>query len=160
LGLPYLDSVRRQEQDALEVLELPEEDADEGVSVDVVHVALLQEDIGLVQEKDRTPRVADIQYLLELALQVPRVGAQFAGRRHVQRAFEQFRDAFGRQGLAGARRSVEDSYPKVSSGSQTGECEGFQSQHTDEALALALDDVVNALGGVVLVRFDECLPIW
>jgi hypothetical protein len=33
-------------------------------------------------------------------------------------------------------------------------------KHTDEALALALDDVVNALGGVVLVRFDECLPIW
>ena len=118
LGFAYLDSVRRQEQDTLEVLELPEKDADEGVPVDVVHVALLQEDIGLVQEKDRTPRVADIEYLLELALQVPRVGAQFTGRRHVQGAFKQFRDALSRQGLAGAGRSVEDSYSDVSSGPQ------------------------------------------
>jgi hypothetical protein len=105
-------------------------------------------------------RIAPHAWQISSIFWSPRVGAQFAGRRYVQRAFEQFRDAFGRQGLAGARRSVEDSYPKVSSGSQTGECEGFQSQHTDEALALALDDVVNALGGVVLVRFDECLPIW
>jgi hypothetical protein len=76
---PYLDPVRRQKQDALEVLELPEKDADERVSVDVMHVALLQEDIGLVQEKDRAPGMADIQYLLELALQVPRVGAELTG---------------------------------------------------------------------------------
>ena len=110
----YLDTVRRQEQNPLEVLELSQEDADEGIPVDVMHVALLQEDIGFVKQEDGAPGVADIQYLLELALEEPRVGAELTGRRHVQRAFEQFRDALSRQRFACAGRPVEDSCYKVS----------------------------------------------
>ena len=45
----YLDAVCRQEENALEVLQLPKEDADQRVAVEVVHVAFLEEHIGLIQ---------------------------------------------------------------------------------------------------------------
>ena len=74
----YLDSVRGQEENALKVLELPQEDADKGIPVNVVHVSLLKEYIGLVEEQDGAPRVTDVENLLQLAFEIPGIGPQFA----------------------------------------------------------------------------------
>jgi hypothetical protein len=43
---------------------LPQEDADQRVSVQVVHIPLLQEHICLIEQEDGTPSMADIQNLL------------------------------------------------------------------------------------------------
>ena len=48
-------SVRRQDHDALKVLELPEEDGDERVVLQVVLGARLEEDVGFVEEEDGFP---------------------------------------------------------------------------------------------------------
>jgi hypothetical protein len=47
-------AVRVHEEDAVEVLEQPEEDADDGVLLDVVS-ALVDVDVGLVDEQDGAP---------------------------------------------------------------------------------------------------------
>lgn len=56
----YLHAVRCQEQNALEVLELSEEDADKRVSANLMQVSLLEENISLVEKKDSSPGVANI----------------------------------------------------------------------------------------------------
>ena len=64
-------SVRGQDHDALEVLELPEEDGDEGVVLQVVLGARFEEDVGFVEEEDGFPasdevedfREADFEFL-------------------------------------------------------------------------------------------------
>ena len=55
-----LDAVRGKKEDALEILEEAEEDADKGVAVDVVDGAFFEEDVGFVEEKERTPAVCDV----------------------------------------------------------------------------------------------------
>jgi hypothetical protein len=55
-----LDTVRREEEDALEVLEQAEEDADQGVAVYVVDGALFEENIRFVEEEECTPAVCDV----------------------------------------------------------------------------------------------------
>jgi hypothetical protein len=89
-----LDSVRGQEEDALEVLEQAQEDADEGVAVDVLVLALLEEHVGLVQQQHGAPRVRNIHDLVELVLDA-RVRAQVTRRHGVERALEVFGDALG-----------------------------------------------------------------
>lgn len=106
----YLDSVRRQEQDPLEVLQLPQEDADQRVAGDLVQVPLLEEHVGLVEEEDGAPGVADVEDLLQLRLEVSRVGAQLSGRGHVERALEQLADALGCERLSRARGPMEYGY--------------------------------------------------
>ena len=49
------DAVGGEEEDALEVLEQAQEDGDEGVAVDILHRALLQEDVRFVEEEDGAP---------------------------------------------------------------------------------------------------------
>jgi hypothetical protein len=44
----------------LEVFEEAEEDADEGVAVDVVDRALFEEDVRFVQEEESAPAVRDV----------------------------------------------------------------------------------------------------
>jgi hypothetical protein len=44
----YLNTVRSQEQNALEILQLPQEDAHERIAVYLMHVPLLEENIRLV----------------------------------------------------------------------------------------------------------------
>lgn len=94
--ITYLDTICCQEKDALEVLELTEEYANERVPVNVVHVPLFKENIGLVQEKDGAPGVTDVEDLLQLTLKEARVGTKLASRGHVKRAFEELADALGR----------------------------------------------------------------
>jgi len=62
----YLDTVRGQEQNTLEVFQLPQENADKSIAVDVMHVALLEEHISLIKEEDGAPGMADVEDLLEL----------------------------------------------------------------------------------------------
>jgi len=54
------DPVRGQEEDALEVFEEAEEDADESVAVDVVDGPFFEEDVGFVEQEERTPAVCDV----------------------------------------------------------------------------------------------------
>jgi hypothetical protein len=54
------DPVRGQEEDALEVFEEAEEDADESVAMDVVDRAFFEEDVGFVEQEERTPAVGDV----------------------------------------------------------------------------------------------------
>ena len=58
-------SVRRQDHDALEVLELPEEDGDEGVVLQVVLGARFEEDVGFVEEEDGFPAGDQVEDLRE-----------------------------------------------------------------------------------------------
>ena len=59
-----LNTVGSQEQNALEVLQQTEEDADKGIAVDIVDSALFKENISLIEEEHRAPRVRDIQDLV------------------------------------------------------------------------------------------------
>ncbi len=60
-NLAHLDTICRQEEDALEIFELAEENADKSISVNVVHVSLFQEDVCLIKQQDGTPRMADVE---------------------------------------------------------------------------------------------------
>jgi len=48
---------------------LSEEDADKGISMNVVHIPLLEEDIRLVEEQDCAPGMAHIEDFLQFALE-------------------------------------------------------------------------------------------
>jgi len=67
--------------------------------MNVMHISLLQKDVGLVQQQDRSPRMTYIQNLLQLAFQVSRVGAKFACRDHIQRALQKLRDPLRGKGF-------------------------------------------------------------
>lgn len=92
----------------MEVLELSKEYAYESIPVDVVHVALLQKNVGLVQEENGTPSMANIQDLLKLTLKEPGVRAKLASRGHVERALQQLTDAFSRESLSSSWGTMED----------------------------------------------------
>jgi hypothetical protein len=47
----------------LEVLEEAQEDGDQGVAVDVLDGALLEEDVGFVEEEDGAPGVGYVENL-------------------------------------------------------------------------------------------------
>lgn len=55
-----LDAVRREHQDPLEIFHMAEENTDEGVPVDVGSVALLQEDVRLVQQHHSPPALGQL----------------------------------------------------------------------------------------------------
>ena len=56
------------EEDAIEVLELTEEDGDEGVALYVVYGPLLKEDIGFVEEEYCFPGDGVLEDFFELDL--------------------------------------------------------------------------------------------
>lgn len=126
----YLDAVCGQKQDSLEVLQLSEKDADESIAMDVLHVSLLEKYVGLVEEQYGSPGMTDVEDLLQLAFQMSRVCPEIPGGNHVERALQQLADTFGSEGFARP---------------------GWAVQHGNEAFALALNYVVDALGGVILV---------
>lgn len=82
-----LHAIRCEEQDPLEILQQPEEDGYQGVAVDVLDGALLEEDVGFIEEKDGAPAVRDVEDFVEFGFQFAWVGAEFAGADHVKRAF-------------------------------------------------------------------------
>ena len=137
-----VDAVRGQEKDALVVLEDAQEDGHELVALEVVRAALLEEDVGLVEQQDGVPFRAHLQHVGQVRLDFVRLGAEIAGGHHVQRRAHRLGDALGRQGLADAGRAGE--------------------KH-DHAHTLALDDVVkNFLVGALgfCERKDELLMVF
>lgn len=91
----------------MEILEQAEEDGDESVTVDVVDLALLEKDVGFVEEEHGAPGVSNVEDLLKLIFQLGRIGAQLTRRDHIERAFQKLRDALGGHGLPCARGSVQ-----------------------------------------------------
>lgn len=54
-AVDIIDAVSGEEEDAFVIFQRPEEDADELVALEVVRVALFEEDIALVEEEHRIP---------------------------------------------------------------------------------------------------------
>lgn len=106
----------------------------ESVPVDIMDLALLQENIRLVKQQDGTPGMCNIQNLLQLMLQPGGIRSQLSCRDHVQRTLEHLTDSLRSQRLACTRRAMKNRH---------------------EAFALALHDVVNGLVRGELVAFDE-----
>ena len=79
-----VDAVGGEDQDALVVFEQAQEDGHEGVAAEVLRAALLQEDVGLVEQQDGLPDGGHVEDLRELFLEVVVSCAQLAGRDHVQ----------------------------------------------------------------------------
>ena len=48
--------------------------------MNIGHVALLEENVGFVEQKDSTPGMANVQRLLQLSLKIATVGPQVTGR--------------------------------------------------------------------------------
>lgn len=67
------DPVCRQDHDALEVLELPQEDGDERVVLQVVLGARFEEDVGFVEEQDGLPARDEVEDLHEAVFEFLRV---------------------------------------------------------------------------------------
>ena len=72
-------SVRGQYHHALEVLQLPQEDGDEGVVLQVVLGAGFEEDVGLVQQEDGLPAGDEVENLRETVFELFRVETEIAG---------------------------------------------------------------------------------
>lgn len=75
------DPIAGQKEDALIVLESPEENRNQGVSLDVMFVALGQEYIGLVEEQYTVPELSQLEGVLELCLYLSRRNAEVACHR-------------------------------------------------------------------------------
>ena len=82
-------AVGGEEHDAVVLLEQPQEDADHGVAVDVVVRALLQEDVGLVQQDHCVPLARDFEDVAQFVLEFVDGRAQFADRDRVERLAQQ-----------------------------------------------------------------------
>lgn len=78
-------AVRRQEEDAPEVLELAQEDRDHGVALQVCERALLEEDVSLVDEHDGTPPRAYSEDAGEVRVEAGRIRPKITGSYDVKR---------------------------------------------------------------------------
>lgn len=108
------------------------QNSDHGVPLEVVQRALLQEDVGLVDEHDGVPTCCDVEDPLERGVQVRWLDPEVAASHNIQRASD------------------------VLAGSLRGEClshSGWTEEVDDEPLPLAADEVVEA--GVGVVCLDE-----
>jgi len=74
-----------------------------------MHIPLLKEHIGLIQEEYGSPGVTDIENLLQFALEETGICSELTGRHYVKRALEQFADALSSERLAGAGGPMQDS---------------------------------------------------
>ncbi len=88
------DAVGGEEEDAVEVVEGAEEDGDEGVAGEVFVVAVLEEDVGFVEEEDGVPGVGVVEDFFEAALERAGIGADVAAGYLVEGLFEGVGDAF------------------------------------------------------------------
>lgn len=125
-----------------------QEDANESVALNVCGIALLQKDVGLVNQQHRLPHGGQLQYLIELCLQRRRICAQLPCADHVQWRFEMLRDGLRGEGLVSA---AIDAATHLASTWPAVEC------HHD-ALPFALDDIGNqAITKHASVHVDQTL---
>lgn len=100
--------VRGEEDDALEVFELAEEDGHELVAHDVGRGPLRHEDVGFVEEDHRVPFRSHLEDLFDLGAQEGGVGAEFFGLEVVERTACLVRYGFCCQSLASPGRAGEE----------------------------------------------------
>lgn len=138
--------VRGQEQDALLVLEQPDEDAYHRVALDVTLRALLHEDVRFVQQQHSVPHLADFEDGFQFRLQLCRVCPELADVDHVQGFVQGLGRCLRGQRLADAGRAV---------------------QQEDEAVALTLDNVgvdppvvVDQQLQILFLRFVHHNPVY
>lgn len=72
-------SIRRQDHDALEILQLPQEDRDEGVVLEMMLGASFEKDVRFVEEEDGLPAGNEVQDLGESVFKLLGVEAKISG---------------------------------------------------------------------------------
>ena len=72
------DAVCGEEEDALEIIECAQENGDESIALEVLVVAVLEEDVGFVEEEDCVPSGGVIEDFFEFGLEVGGVGTDVA----------------------------------------------------------------------------------
>lgn len=125
-----LNHVGREDKNTTIILDLTQEDRDERISRDIGAAPCLHKHIRLVQEQNGIPQLGQFENLRKLLVQVLRRSAQLSCTDDVQRPMGDFRYGLRREGLSASWVTAEKS---------------------DEAFALACDDVVEYRGlGAVL----------
>lgn len=155
-GIEDADTVGRHEQDALEVLELLEEDGDEVVLLELVGpaAARLEEHVGLVDQDDGVPDGRVGEQALQLVRDARAPAAELAGGDLEERAFGVLRDELGGERLAAAGGAVEeDDQPFALQGCLVacvvGEAVGGDEGLDDVSLSLGDDESVHRVGSPV-----------
>lgn len=138
-GVDGVVEVGGEEDDAAEVFEFAEEDANEFITMDIIRITLRHEHIRLIQQHDGIPLRRHLKHALDIRAQRRGVDAQVLGLQVEERAVGAVGDGLGGERLAGAGRAGEQD---------------------DEALALADNDVLHdgrgAVGeGVVLDKGED-----
>ncbi len=82
------------------VLELPQENRDDGVAGEVSVIAAGQEDVCLVEEKDATPCLCQLEDFAKVCLHDVGFIAELAGAEHVEWALYDFCYCLGCEGFA------------------------------------------------------------
>ncbi len=133
------DAVRRQEEQAVVVLEDAQEDGHERVALHVELGALREEDVGLVEQEDAVPEMGQPEHVGQRRLDLVRREAQVAAGDDEQRLLILHGHRLGRRRLSHARHAVEED---------------------DQAAALVLDQILaRPLGRHVHVAAFERLPL-
>ncbi len=88
------DAVGGEEEDAGEIVESAKEDGDEGVAGEVVIVAVLEEDVGFVEEEDGAPGGGVVEGFFEFGFELRGVGADVATGYLVEGFFKAVGDTF------------------------------------------------------------------
>ena len=88
------DAVGGEEEDPREVVESAEEDGDEGVALQVFVVAVLQEDVGFVEEEDGVPGGGVVEDFFEFGFEDRGVSADVAAGYLVEGFGEGFGNTF------------------------------------------------------------------
>ena len=77
-------AIRRKEEHAREILELTEEDSDEGVAFQVMNRALLEEYVCLIDEYHGSPSRAGVEDASEFSVKASGMGREFAAPDNVK----------------------------------------------------------------------------
>ena len=92
--IEHADAVGGEEEDPLEVFKSAEEDGNEGVAFEILVVAILEEDVGFVEEEDGGEGYGVVEDFFEALFQSFGVGADVAAGHEVEGLFEGVGHAF------------------------------------------------------------------
>lgn len=84
----HADAVGGEKEDALEIFESAEENGNEGVALEIFVVAVLEEDVGFVEEEDGGKGYGVVEDLFEAIFETFGVGADVAAGNEVEGLFE------------------------------------------------------------------------
>ena len=103
-----VDTVGGEEDDALVVLEYAQEDGHEAIALDIVEVALSEEDVGLVDEDDGPPGSSEVEYALQFALRIHEVTLELAGPDVIERQMSCLGNRFCKDGFSPDSKPLQD----------------------------------------------------